>query len=399
LLLDYAYAPWTIRDTIEDIGLRPVGVTGRLNILLVHVWFWPHVGGGDRHVELLGRELVAKGHKVTVWCADVPEHNEREFSRHGISVVRIPAISVLGGVDPVVSVRNLDMSDFDIVHLHDTLPILIRKTALKASKMGIPIVTTYHNDYVKSTFIGRLIKRMRWSLQGNRTLSSSEIIIALRPYFGDLLRSKGAKGEIRIIPTGFEPPHDSRRRPKEAPKGPFLLYLSRLTKQKGVDILLDAWGSMDDNERNGHGLIVAGTGPMEQDVIDASNSPSESGLHHLGLVDEEEKSWLLENASGLVLPSRFEGLPAILLEGAWTGLPVAMADVNGLGDFVEKGGFGITFQSNSSMQCKLAMSRLSMAEDEQKNSWSKNGRNLAEMYLWPNVADKIEAAYNDAVNK
>ena len=40
-----------------------------------------------------------------------------------------------------------------------------------------------------------------------------------------------------------------------------------------------------------------------------------------------------------------------------------------------------------------------MAEDEQKNSWSKNGRNLAEMYLWPNVADKIEAAYNDAVNK
>ena len=172
-----------------------MGVTGRLNILLVHVWFWPHVGGGDRHVELLGRELVAKGHKVTVWCADVPEHNEKEFSRHGISVIRIPATSVLGGVDPVVSIKNLDMSDFDIVHLHDTLPILIRKTALKASKMGIPIVTTYHNDYVKSTFIGRLIKRIRWSLQGNRTLSSSEIIIALRPYFGDLLDRRGQEAK------------------------------------------------------------------------------------------------------------------------------------------------------------------------------------------------------------
>ena len=162
--------------TIEDLGRRTMVVTRRLNILLVHVWFWPHVGGGDRHVELLGRELVAKGHKVTVWCADVPEHSEKEFSRHGITVVRIPATSVLGGVDPVVSIKNLDMSDFDVVHLHDTLPILIRKTALKASKLGIPIVTTYHNDYVKSTFIGRLIKRIRWSLQGNRTLSSSEII-------------------------------------------------------------------------------------------------------------------------------------------------------------------------------------------------------------------------------
>ena len=385
--------------TVEVLGQYPVDVTRCLNILLVHVWFWPHVGGGNRHVELLGRELVEKGHKVTVWCADVPEHNEREFYRHGISVVRIPATLVLGGVDPVVSIKNLDMSDFDIVHLHDTLPILIRKTALKASKMGIPIVTTYHNDYVKSTYIGRLIKRMRWSLQGNRTLSSSEITIALRPYFRDLLRSKGAKGEIRIIPTGFEPPMDSQRRPKGAPEGPFLLYLSRLTKQKGVDILLDAWGSMDNNERNGHAMVVAGTGPMEQDVIDASNSPSKSGLYHLGLVDEEEKSWLLENASGLVLPSRFEGLPAILLEGAWAGLPVAMADVNGLGDFVTQGGFGIPFQSNSPVECKLAISRLSKAEDGQKISWAKNGRNLAEMYLWPRVSEKIEAVYYDAVHK
>ena len=156
---------------------------------------------------------------------------------------------------------------------------------------------------------------------------------------------------------------------------------------------------MDDTERNGHTMVVAGTGPMEQDVIDASNSPSESDLYHLGLVDEEEKSWLLRNASGLVLPSRFEGLPAVLLEGAWTGLPVAMADVNGLGNFVEEGGFGVTFQPDSVMQCKLGMLRLSLAEDEQRNSWSKNGQNFAEMYLWPKVANEIEAAYNDALNK
>lgn len=350
-------------------------------------------------MELLGRELVAKGHRVTVWCADVPEHNEKEFSRHGISVVRIPATMVLGGVDPVVSIRNLDISGFDIVHLHDTLPILIRKTALKASKMGIPVITTYHNDYVKSTYIGRLIKRIRWSLQGNRTLSSSAIIITLRPYFRDLLRSRGAKGDIRVIPTGFEPPSDSGKRPEKVPDGPFLLYLSRLTKQKGVDILIDAWSSMSQNERNGHSMVVAGTGPMEQDVIDASNLHSESELHHLGLVDEAEKSWLLNNASGLVLPSRFEGLPAVLLEAAWSGLPVAMADVNGLGDFVQEGGFGIGFESNSVIRCKQALSSLAVAQENQKNSWSEQGQNFAKMYLWPEVAGKIEAAYNDALSK
>ena len=135
------------------------------------------------------------------------------------------------------------------------------------------------------------------------------------------------------------------------------------------------------------------------DVIDASNLHSESELHHLGLVDEAEKSWLLNNASGLVLPSRFEGLPAVLLEAAWSGLPVAMADVNGLGDFVQEGGFGIGFESNSVIRCKQALSSLAVAQENQKNSWSEQGQNFAKMYLWPEVAGKIEAAYNDALSK
>ena len=54
-----------------------------LHVLLVHVWYWPHVGGGDQHVEQIGRELVRRGHKVTVWCADVPSHDEKRFNRGG----------------------------------------------------------------------------------------------------------------------------------------------------------------------------------------------------------------------------------------------------------------------------------------------------------------------------
>ena len=44
-----------------------------LRVLLVHVWYWPHVGGGDQHVEMLGRELVKLGHQVTV-CAPMYQH-------------------------------------------------------------------------------------------------------------------------------------------------------------------------------------------------------------------------------------------------------------------------------------------------------------------------------------
>ena len=115
-----------------------------LHILLAHVWYWPQVGGGNQHVEQIGRELVRRGHRVTVWCADVPAHEERRFNRGGVDVVRIPPSMVLGGVDPVVSVRGLDLGDVDVVHLHDTLPVLIRRTLAKALGAGKPVVTTYH---------------------------------------------------------------------------------------------------------------------------------------------------------------------------------------------------------------------------------------------------------------
>ena len=85
-----------------------------------------------------------------------------------------------------------------------------------------------------------------------------------------------------------------------------------------------------------HQLVIAGDGPLKSEVL-KSTGRATTDLNYVGLVDEEEKSWLLRNASALVLPSRFEGLPAILLEAAWEGLPVAMSDVNDLGKFTEEG--------------------------------------------------------------
>ena len=79
-------------------------------------------------MEMLGRELVKLGHEVTAWCADVPEHEEKQFQRRYQRRSLSPS-RVLAGVDPVVSLEGLSMDEFDIVHLHDTLPVLIRKSS------------------------------------------------------------------------------------------------------------------------------------------------------------------------------------------------------------------------------------------------------------------------------
>ena len=371
-----------------------------LHVLLVHVWYWPHVGGGDQHVEQIGRELVRRGHRVTVWCADVPAHEERRFTRGGVEVIRIGPSRVLGGVDPVVSVRGLDLGDVDVVHLHDTLPVLIRRTLAKALGAGKPVVTTYHNDYVKRTVFGRALKRMRWSLQGRRTLHSSDARIVLTPFFEDLLRKKGVRGHLDVIPNGFSPVMEAPEEPlsmKERDGSrPLLSFVGRLSDQKGIDVLMDALDSYPGDP--GFDLAIAGKGELS-DWLNERHAASNLGsiVSVLGLVSESEKRWLYENSAAIIIPSRFEGLPTVLLESMHSGTPVVMADVNGLGALVEGYGCGLSVPMEDHTSLAEAMKESAMADSQTRSEWGLAGRKAADSYLWSSVTDSVLEVYHRVV--
>ncbi len=367
-----------------------------LHILLAHVWYWPHVGGGDQHVEQIGRELVRRGHKVTVWCADVPAHEEKRFNRGGVDVVRIQPSRVLGGVDPLVSVSDLDLSDVDVVHLHDTLPVLIRRTLAKARSAGKPVVTTYHNDYIKTTLAGKALKRLRWALQGRRTLHSSDARIVLTPFFEELLRKKGVRGDLHVIPNGFSP---VEQEPDEPPmlsprdkSRPLVSFVGRLSDQKGVDVLMDAMDSYDGDP--GFDLAIAGKGELSDWLAERhSRSSSKERITVLGLVSEAEKRWLYENSAAIAIPSRFEGLPTVLLESMHAGTPVIMADVNGLGGMVERSGCGLSVPCEDHHALASAIKTACLSDDKTRSDWGSAGREAARDYQWDRVTDRVLEVY------
>ena len=371
-----------------------------LHILLAHVWYWPHVGGGDQHVEQIGRELVSRGHKVTVWCADVPAHEERRFNRGGVDVVRIQPSRVLGGVDPLASVSDLDLTDVDVVHLHDTLPVLIRRTLAKARSAGKPVVTTYHNDYIKTTLAGKALKRLRWVLQGRRTLHSSDARIVLTPFFKELLRKKGVRGDLHVIPNGFSPVEEE---PDEPPmlsprdnSRPLVSFVGRLSDQKGVDVLMDAMDSYDGDP--GFDLAIAGKGELSDWLAERhSRSSSKERITVLGLVSEAEKRWLYENSTAIAIPSRFEGLPTVLLESMHAGTPVIMADVNGLGGMVERYGCGLSVPCEDHHALASAIKTASLSDDRTRSAWGSAGREAARDYQWDRVTDRVLEVYRGVV--
>ncbi len=368
-----------------------------LKVLLVHVWYWPHIGGGNQHVEHIARQLVARGHKATVWCADIPEHSEKRFVRGGVEVIRLPPTRVLGGIDPIVSIKDLDM-DFDIVHLHDTLPVLIRRSVKRARKEGVPVVTTFHNDYIKTTLFGKILKHLRWVLQGRKTLHASNARIALTPYYARHLEGRGVRQPIDVLPNGFEPVAEDATRPSTLPPDsetqPLLVFVGRLSEQKGLDVLMDAWDLLCETGEPQARLAIAGSGELDQwlnERIATSTYPD--SIAKLGRVNDSEKRWLFEQAKGVLIPSRFEGLPTVLLEAMHAGAPTVMADVNDLGRLVTEPNAGISVTPGDAKSLLDAMIALLEANDEQIKTWSTNGQKASKPYLWSNVVDDLLEVY------
>ena len=113
----------------------------------------------------------------------------------------------------------------------------------------------------------------------------------------------------------------------------------------------------------------------------------------MGRVEDAEKRWLFEQAKGVLIPSRFEGLPTVLLEAMHAGAPTVMADVNDLGRLVTKPNAGLSVSPGDSHDLLKAINSLLEADGAQIKTWSENGHEASKPYLWSNVVDDLLNVY------
>ena len=113
----------------------------------------------------------------------------------------------------------------------------------------------------------------------------------------------------------------------------------------------------------------------------------------MGLVSEAEKRWLLENSTGIVIPSRFEGLPTVMLEAMYANAPVIMADVNDLGRLVTEPEAGFSVEAGNPMELANAMTRLISTSQKKLNNLGEAGHKAAKSYMWPVITKDVLAVY------
>ena len=183
---------------------------------------------------------------------------------------------------------------------------------------------------------------------------------------------------------GYGPPAEGERDPD------LLLYLGRVKKYKGLDVLIQALHRLSDRFPRAR-LEVAGSGDDVPRLREVARSLGlESRVKFLGRVSEEEKISLYRRASVALNSSLKEGWGLTSIEANGCGTPVVASDVPGLCDSVRDGetGFLVPFGDAEALADRVGRilgdpalaARLQAASLE----WARS-------HTWDKVADKTES--------
>lgn len=166
----------------------------------------------------------------------------------------------------------------------------------------------------------------------------------------------------------------------EVKRGDYFLYCGRLSREKGVHTLIEAF-SRDSNLH----LKVTGTGPLENEL--RAKAASAANIEFCGYRTGEDLSSLLRNCCCVIVPSEwYENNPLSIIEAYSAGKPVIGAAIGGIPEIVREGETGYLFLPSDAEGLLAAAQRLAALSDEDYASLSAGSRRFFEDHFTEEAA-------------
>jgi glycosyltransferase involved in cell wall biosynthesis len=355
----------------------------------------PKLGGQEAVVDALARHFTRLGHRAVVLVQYPRPPLRTNDSKLSYPVVRHPRfISTrrFVGLYKRCLLKLHARERFDVIHCHDVYPTGYL-AALCKRELGVPVVITSHGGDVKEGNV-RIVKpgmRPRFI----RAVESADALISIGNFTEEGYRKLSDRlPPIVSIPNGidlspYQAPAVRPDRFAHIHPGSYILFLGRLAKRKGVDVLIDAMAKVP-----GARCIIAGAGD-EQAALEAQIN--RLGLNDrvqlVGRVDGADKIWLLQNARCVAMPSRvWEAFPLVLIEAFAAGKPVIGSAVPGIADLIEDGKTGRLVPQES--PANLAAALLSFVNNGAlAEQMGDQARLFAQRYAWGNIAQQHLSLY------
>jgi len=194
-----------------------------------------------------------------------------------------------------------------------------------------------------------------------------------------------------VIHNGFEVP---ALLPEPLPTDtPRILCLGRLAVQKGFDVALTAFASITDHFPSAR-LILAGDGPersaLEHRVADLGLA---NVVDFLGWVSPHDVLPLINTATMVVIPSRWEGLPSVVLQAAMMARPVVATRVSGLSEVVVHQNTGLLVEPEDSQALAEAIVLLLDQSETAVRMGLAARRRVQELFNWEKCVTAYDALW------
>lgn len=329
-----------------------------MNVLVVHNRYIES-GGEDRVVELESALLERLGHRVLRYTAD----NDRIQTLTRTELAR----RTLWSREAYWDVRHLIAREgVDLVHVHNTLPLISPSVYYAARAEGRPVVQSVHNyrlicpsancvrDGAPCTAcVGSIVpwQGVRHACYRNSRTATAGVVGTLLLH--RLLRTWSRAVDVFIAPTAFTrgmlvagglpadriavKPHFVNPDPGVGSfAGGYALYAGRLAVDKGVSTLLAAWRRLGARLP----LTIVGDGPLAAQVQDATRH-----LPQVAWAGHQPHSYvqqLIRQAAVIIAPSiAFETFGQVIIEAYAAGVPVIACEGGAAMDLVQHGSTGL----------------------------------------------------------
>jgi glycosyltransferase involved in cell wall biosynthesis len=301
---------------------------------IVHVFRAP-VGGLFRHVIDLAKEQASRGHDVGIFCdaTFAGERNERllaELTPHlRLGVERAPMHRNPNGSDLAALVgmtRFCKRVGADVLHGHGSKGGVYARLGASLGRRGPITAYTPHGgslNYRPGSALHRLYMLIERVLE-----RGTDVFLFESQFIADKYREFVCETDAvaRVVLNGLYP-HELEPVAHKADAADFL-YIGEFRFAKGIDNLLDALATMRKPDGSRPTLLMVGQGPDEpalrQQAARLDIAGEVSFLKPMSIRDA------FALARAMVVPSRFESMPYVVIEAAGASMPIVSTDVGGI---------------------------------------------------------------------
>ncbi|MFH1771954.1 MAG: glycosyltransferase [Candidatus Omnitrophota bacterium] len=362
--------------------------------------FLPYIGGVEQVALYECKELIKRGHRVRVICADEPKTGSGTIE--GVKVKRLAFIGKIANTNITLSLGfNLLAESFDIIHTHLPTPWNADISAIVSFLKRKPLFLSYQNDIVGRGFNGLIAGVYNLAPLKLLLKRSYKIFLSTPGYADKSGFLKAFKDKLVVAPLGVDTDKFSPAQVEKDSNEKIIFFLSRLDnfhRYKGLDYLLDALKTSA--FKIPVKLYVGGDGELLDYYKQmASDKGLKERVVFLGFVSDSDIVKYFNLCDVFTLPSissSQEGFGLVALEALACAKAVVVSEAAGVAEDVKKHTCGVIVKPKDSNALANALSFVLENDSKSIQMGIRGRRMVMDEYSWKSHVDIIEREYKKA---